>query len=511
MSPQLDAYKCLQNSVNQIEVFGRNMCDYDNCLHNIQFPLPLNFRHAMGHNLGKYSKLSKDYLSVFNHTFCIHPSNNLEVIDMPNLKLSSTQTSGVPFGISGLRKLKFLNLQGHQLPIFLSDVTISDMGALTEVHIGGSKLAENDILPTHTLHMLTNLSILNLSNANLLGIESDAFLNHKHLSVLDLSHNHINTSSLSSLDLSQTSITSLNLSYNQLTSIPTSMRNQLDKMEDLELYLSGNIFICSCDNLEFLQWIQSSNSITFHYAGDHVCADSPGKTIHNIAIDSLYCDWYWKQPVIAVGSSLALTLFCLGVFMVYKKRWFISNLIFRLKERICTASDENTPGPFKFDAYVLYSSNDDDRNWVHYKLVEILETLYGFRVCIHHRNFTPGFDIVDNIAQAIRLSRKVLVIMSPNFLRSDWCIEEVQMTRSVDHNKFIVVMYKDVHSPDVPKPVVIQRLLETRTYIEWDDAPEAQTLFWKRLRKALWSKQMVAMDHDNQDEMIILLPHPGSQ
>ena len=79
--------------------------------------------------------------------------------------------------------------------------------------------------------------------------------------------------------------------------------------------------------------------------------------------------------------------------------------------------------------------------------------------------------------------------MSENFLRSDWCIEEVHMTRSVDRNKFVVVMYKDVLLSGVQIPVVVQRLLQSRTYIDWNEALEAQKLFWKRLRRALYSKQ----------------------
>ena len=399
VSPKLHTYECFNSSHDPIEFFGRNMCDYDHCLHNIQFPLPLNFRHAMVHNIGKYYEPKNDIGELTNGTLCINPHNNLEVIDWPNVKFSSTQTTGVSFGISGLQKLRYLNLQGDQFPIFVSAITLSDMDALTEVHIGGSKLAENDILPSHTLHMLTNLYILNLSNANLLGIESDAFLNHKRLSVLDLSHNHLNTSSLSPLDISQTSLKSLNLSYNLLTSIPVSMRNQLDKMKDLELYLSGNRFICNCDNLEFLQWIQSSSSITFYYAGDHVCTDSPGNTIHNIEVDSLHCDWYWMQPLIVVASSLALALFIFAACVGYRKRFHISNLIFRFQERFCVVSDESTASAFIYDAFVLYSSVDDDHLWVHYKLLPELEKIYGFRLCIHHRNFPGGVDIIDNIQQ----------------------------------------------------------------------------------------------------------------
>ena len=139
---------------------------------------------------------------------------------------------------------------------------------------------------------------------------------------------------------------------------------------------------------------------------------------------------------------------------------------FQIPRKVSVASDDNTINTFIFDAFVLYSSVDDDCLWVHYKLQKELEKVYGFRLCIHHRNFPAGVDIIDNIKQAIHVSHKVLVVMSPNFARSNWCVEEVRMTRSVDRNKLIVIMYKDVLSPDVPKPTVISNLLETRTYIE---------------------------------------------
>ena len=41
----------------------------------------------------------------------------------------------------------------------------------------------------------------------------------------------------------------------------------------------------------------------------------------------------------------------------------------------------------------------------------------------------PGYDIADNIVQAIEDSSKVLLILSPTFLESDWCQFEVRMAR----------------------------------------------------------------------------------
>ena len=495
MSPDKDLPPCPRNMPRlQPGYFAEHMCSYKQCAYNIPIAIPPQLKSISLQNLGTFHPFNTKILtSDTNVTLCIHPNNNLEVIDVPNINIASWQVVSGFYHLSGLRKLKYLNIQGHKLPLLLSQAVLHDTDSLVELHIGGSKISENDVLPASQLQNLIQLSVLNLSNANLYGIEANAFLNHQHLCVLDLSYNHFNSSSLTSVDLSQTSMKSLNLSHNHLTSIPASMRHQLDKMRGLELYLSGNTFICNCENLEFLQWIQqSSSSITFHYAGDHVCADSPGNTIHNIAIDSLYCDWYWKQPVIAVGSSFALSLFFAMVFGTYKKRWFISNLIFRFQERFCMAS-ENSAGPFKYDAFIVYSSMDEGRLWVHYKLVDKLEKDYGFRLCVEQRDFPGGIDTLVNIERAVFSSRKVLVVLSENLLQGPLCIDSIQMTLNADHNKIIVIMYKDVLLSRSGVPSAVQQILENKASISWTEEPApAQKLFWKKLTRALYRKRGTA-------------------
>ena len=450
LSPTLNIGTCLKYPIlDKIEYFAKGFCHYDSCM---LIPIPPRLKSIVANNADKLSKVPKySYAPNSTYTVCVHPHNSLEYLDVSFLDFNQVKPypgsiySGSIYSVSGLNKLKYLNMQGCQIP--LSSFRI--LSPMTELYIGGNIVDPDNRLRTYLLQIYTNLTLLNLSNSNLIDIEADAFANHHHLSVLDLSYNQLTLSSLSSIDMSKASIRSLNLSHNRLTAIPASLRGQLDEMDGLDLYLSENTFICSCDNLDFLKWVQSSTSITFHYAGDHVCTDSPDNTIHNIEIDSLHCDWYWMQPLIIVASTLTLALFICVAYVAYRKRFHISNLIFRFQERFCVARDEITSSAFIYDAFVLYSGVDDDRHWVHYKLLTELENVYGFRLCIHHRNFPAGVDIIDNIAQAIRTSCKVLVVMSPNFVRSDWCIEEVQMTGSLDRNKMIVIMYKDVLSLDV--------------------------------------------------------------
>ena len=466
---------------------------------------------------GRYIDNRARYYSTLQHpnesVFCFDPKNNLEVIDMTNAILKDIVLNLGQHVVRGLKKLKFLSIQGCHISYVINPVFFYDMESLEELHVGGNKLFENDSLPAVAFQSNIKLSILNLSYSHLQLIESDAFINNKYLTVLDLSHNHLNAASLAALDLSNNNITHLNLSFNALATLPATVRHHFDQFHDLVLDLSGNNFLCNCQHLDFLQWIQSNTAVRFVYAGDHVCSDSPGNTIHNIAVDSLYCSWYWEQPTIAVGCSLLLFLLFLIIFVTYRKRWFIRNLVFRLQESMSHHTDDNTDTTsYRFDAFVLYSSIDSDWMWVHYKLVSELENVYGFRLCIHHRDFLGGLPIVDSIEAAIRSSRKVLVIMSENFMNSDWCIEEVHMTMSVDRSKFVVIMFSDVMLSPVHIPVVIRRLLETTTYIEWAEDAKAQELFWKKLRKALYTKnrairqQESSANTDSDSQAINLIP-----
>jgi toll-like receptor 13 len=192
------------------------------------------------------------------------------------------------------------------------------------------------------------------------------------------------------------------------------------------------------------------------------------------------------------------------IALAFKKRFHISNLVFRLQERLGHGSDDRSNSGYTYDAFVSYSNVDEDRLWVHYVLLKKLEKEFGFRLCIHHRNFPGGVYIGDNIEKAIRSSRKVVLIMSENFLQSHWCLQEVHMTTSFDPSKLVVVMYKDVLFSGVHIPTEVRTLLETTTYIEWHEQPtERAKLFWKRLRKALYNKHQMSQRADGHADMLL--------
>ncbi|XP_070299883.1 toll-like receptor 13 [Salvelinus sp. IW2-2015] len=62
---------------------------------------------------------------------------------------------------------------------------------------------------------------------------------------------------------------------------------------------------------------------------------------------------------------------------------------------------------------------------------QLLPNLEGngasFRLCLHHRDFELGRNIVDNIVSAVYSSRKTICVVSRNFLCSEWCSLEIQL------------------------------------------------------------------------------------
>ena len=52
----------------------------------------------------------------------------------------------------------------------------------------------------------------------------------------------------------------------------------------------------------------------------------------------------------------------------------------------------------------------------------------GYEILNHHLNFIPGNAIADNILIAIRQSRYIMPIITENFLKSNYCIYELEQS-----------------------------------------------------------------------------------
>lgn len=144
-----------------------------------------------------------------------------------------------------------------------------------------------------------------------------------------------------------------------------------------------------------------------------------------------------------------------------------------------------------FDAFVCYAKEDE---WfVKTQLRPKLEDEDPkFRLCIHQRDWDVGKTIPEQINDSVTNSRRTLVVLSHNFLNSDWCKREFQVARDRSiHDKIgriIVIMLEDIAHHRLTDE--LKAYITKYTYIPWQD----NDWFWNKLRYVLPHKVKIRVE-----------------
>ena len=93
--------------------------------------------------------------------------------------------------------------------------------------------------------------------------------------------------------------------------------------------------------------------------------------------------------------------------------------------KLCNRSKgkQNEHVNYTYDAFVSYCA--EDRFWVHDVLMKTLEEYYGFKLCIHYRDFPVGGDIPETIITSMEESRDIILVLSNMTVKSKWCQFEI--------------------------------------------------------------------------------------
>ncbi|MBN1979335.1 MAG: TIR domain-containing protein [Anaerolineae bacterium] len=83
----------------------------------------------------------------------------------------------------------------------------------------------------------------------------------------------------------------------------------------------------------------------------------------------------------------------------------------------------------KYDAFISYSHRD--KEWVRDWLLPRLEK-EGLSVCADFRDFEPGAPSVTEMERAVQQSRKTLLVLTPNYLASEWAEFESILAATLD-------------------------------------------------------------------------------
>ncbi|CAH1790583.1 unnamed protein product [Owenia fusiformis] len=471
---------------------------------NAQLPVSVEKKHDEQQQcIPLPMKLEKLYVDNFqvNEKFkfydkgvCFNVHNSFHFLDMTGATLMG---SGGP--LTGLESLRYVSLQSAKLIITNSEA----FNCKYWPNIQTMLLGNIDLRPTFggtdkdslIFQNCSTLVSLDLENTKLSGIPKQTFKDMNQVQFINISGNGINKLDV---DLKNNrNLTLLNASSNFITHLTSSMMSQLEMIaaqpnHTLIVDIQNNPLLCDCGQIEFIQWIKRTK-VMLHNFDDYSCfSGDDSYNIKTLVISELELRCKMKMITITTVATCVVLFIFLVSLAIYAKRYRLEYLLLVSKQfakrAIRTKKQADDYRKFRYHGFLSYSSLDDFS--VIIQIQKKMEEEFGLRLAIHDRDFIPGKYIIENITNFVEVSRKVVIIMSNNYLESRWCNFEFELSRNkrldATYDAMVMIMLHD--KDDLNKAKISSSLksyLGQKTYLPWPKNSSQKPTFWLKLKEAL--------------------------
>ncbi|GAB6025648.1 TOLL-like receptor [Chamberlinius hualienensis] len=366
----------------------------------------------------------------------------------------------------------------------------TDYDNIMQLYLKNSQITSIDPL---TFEKMIKLQILDLSYNELTTIEDGTFKQLINLQNLILSHNKI--AYLPDNIFNNTmKLQFLYLHYNKLTNYSIWNLKNRKTLQKLTIY--NNSWTCDCNFIiEFQSYLEYHLNIILN--GEEIFCMNDNGSLATSPVNEYNTSHCINQQSTVINNILPIVIGVIAPLCVFAIVYGVIRCIqsrvsakraksieraYRLMANAGTAVETNGK---VFDVFISYSN--DDSEFVATEIIPKLEDIKEpYHVCVHERNFLGGGSIEDTIIEAIKKSTRIIVILTENYLKSDWCMYEFIIAHSVmieDQCPRVVLIIKDDLPQDINPNLKIY--LSTNTYIEWTDRR-----FWQRLYFALHSNKL---------------------
>ncbi|KAJ6649357.1 Toll-like receptor Tollo [Pseudolycoriella hygida] len=390
----------------------------------------------------------------------------------------------------GRKKLRILFLNSSNIET-LQNRTFNGLFGLELLHLGNNKL---QLLNGNEFEGLENLVELYLQFNEISFVDNETFSNLIALKMLRLDNNRIHSMNLWMLPT--VSLFDLRLAENpwnchcndteyfydffrqhqvtkDLQKIKCSVHPDDDAVKTLDeifvkLSSSERANLCKSSSVKL------ENEIV-------VSSNSNSSTLKTMSVLTHSMEDYVKILIFTFIATLLTITVSLLIFAFRQELrvWFHSKFGIRLFYH--NSDIDKNEREKLFDAFISYSSKDEA--FVAEELAPILENGdLHYNLCLHYRDFPVGAYIADTILHAIESSRRTIMVLSENYIKSEWCRFEF---KSAHHQvlrdrrrRLIVIVLGEIPHKDLDPD--LRLYLKTNTYLQWGDK-----FFWDKLRFAL--------------------------
>ncbi|XP_039973695.1 toll-like receptor 18 isoform X1 [Xiphias gladius] len=409
---------------------------------------------------------------------------------MPNLHTFNASTNE----LTSLKDLSSLTREFQQLQVL--DFSDNNLGSAEKSrdcvwHQNITRfIAHHNQFESEALRCLpTTVHYLDLSYCNLDQLDMTYFKEATNLKELLLSGNKIK---FIPSKWESPSLQSLSLDGNSFGLISKASFQDMPQLSRLRA--GNNPYHCTCELHAFVQDTVSQGKVNLtDWPWNYRC-------YHPEAFLNTFISKYFPGQVacdirlviiISVATTAAVILILMLICYIFDLPWYTKATyqIIRAKYRAHKEKAAGEIGTFTYHAFISYSHSDAD--WVRDQLLPCLENNRNpYRLCIHERDFMPGRWIIDNIIENIESSRKVIFVLSQNFVNSEWCNYELyfaqQRAMGKSFSDVILVVKEPIDPSSLPsKYCKLKKMLSTKTYLEWPQQVNQQAFFWEQLRSVL--------------------------
>ncbi|KAH8317380.1 hypothetical protein KR067_001157, partial [Drosophila pandora] len=242
-------------------------------------------------------------------------------------------------------------------------------------------------------------------------------------------------------------LTYLDLSHNNISVLKEDIRNFLVKRirsSQMMVRLSGNPWSCTCEERDFLKFVKGHGKNIFDSAG-MICEESGYPLLEVEESDICPSALIYYASLTASFMMIILGINLLVIFRQPILIWFYEHEIC-----LSMAARQELDLGKKFDAFLSFTHKDE--NLVE-EFVERLENRsHKFRLCFYLRDWLVGESIPECINRSVKDSRRIIILMTNNFLKSTWGRLEFRLALHASKQdrckRLIVVLYPDVENFD---------------------------------------------------------------